>query len=450
MKSKRLLQRRSLGWFVAVCMFFTLASSIIGANAAENYTLTLEIENETEPGDLDCGTLALTIDGNSVETDDGSEVYYGNVTVGDTLVVTATAKPGYTVYWEMYDVDSSEVEGQTVRFDMPDRDVIVTAIFVKDLETPEETELYQLEYEQVLTLPVNNKYPVEDLSLSLAELSELLGIKLVGDAGSEIDCEIASSDNYSAELFDELGNYTVTFRVIFNEESYTGSVELEIVDLKPPVIDSIPELYLELENEAAAPKTIEALGALFAASGLDNYDGVVELIYEIEECAFEDIDWTVEGVYTVVIYAEDASSNSVEQLVTLYIDIAPAVEDVDDVEDEEDNDEQPSGGGVGGDGGFFIGGRPGGNNESKPEEEVEILDTDVPEGDGGWDEQNPSEEPAETVAEEDDGEWTAIPAEEVPAGDFTSLPQTGSMMVQVMMLLGLALVGTGALLRKKH
>jgi Gram positive anchor. len=30
------------------------------------------------------------------------------------------------------------------------------------------------------------------------------------------------------------------------------------------------------------------------------------------------------------------------------------------------------------------------------------------------------------------------------------LPQTGSMMVQVMMLLGLALVGTGTLLRKKH
>ena len=470
MKTRRLLQRRSLGGLVAVCLLLAIAGSVISAAAADASMLKLVIENETNPEDLNCGTVVLeTNDINRdvyEEAEAGGEVFYGQVDSGAEVSITAIAHEGYEFAgWQVRGAEEAEYSEHAVTFVMPDSEVEVYVIFQKAEGTPDEDETptpgnpddddapstpddsggsgngggssvsYQLEYSKMLTLSVNSKYPEKNLSVSLAELSELLGVKLM-NGGSEIPCEIASSSDYSAELFDETGTYTVHFQVIHNGQSYAGSVELTIADTTPPVIVNLSEnLYLELENESVAAKTWDDLIMLFDLNAVDNYDGKVVVFCEFEDTSFEEIDWTKEASYLIVAYAEDESGNGVEKYAILYVSTAP----------------QPDTGtsGGGNNGGTGGGGTTGGS-DSWPDEVWEKIPEDVtlvPKDDGSWEVQNPPGV-AIGIVREDDGEWAFISNDETPTGSFTTLPETGSMTTTLIMLFGLALLAAGKLLRK--
>ena len=451
MKNRRLLQRRSLGGLVAVCLLLAIAGSVISAGAADVPMLRLVIENETNPEDLNCGTLIFdTNDANRdvyEEAEADGEVFYGQVDSGAEVSITAVAHEGYEfVSWVIRGAEA-EYSNHVVTFAMPDGAVDVYAIFQKaETGAPDEGETppttgdsggngngggssvsYRLEYSKMLTLSVNSKYPEENLSVSLVELSELLEVKLLGDDGSEVFSEITSSSDYSAELFDETGKYTVHFQITHNGQSYAGSVELTIADMTPPMIENLSDnLYLELENESVAPKTWDDLIMLFDLNAVDNYDGKVAVFCEFEDTSFEEIDWTKEASYLIVAYAADEAGNGVEKYAILYVSTAP----------------QPDTG--------TSGGGAAGGSDSWPDDVWEKIPEDatlVPKDDGSWEVQNSLGVPI-GIVQEDDGEWVFISNEETPTGSFTTLPETGSMTTTLIMLFGLALLAAGRLLRK--
>ena len=462
MKNKRLLQRRSIGWFVAVCLLFGIAGNLVSAGAAGNVRLTLMIETKDDESDFGGGSLELILDNSGPQGSyiaDGRGVAYSEEISSQDLTVIAHTNEGYEfVEWSANQAGLSEGkqgDNPMATFLLLDEGLTIYAVFEKnevkdggpgeetpDGETPSNsgggnsgpTTSYTLDYLKKLTLSVSSKYPVKDLSLSLAELSEALEIVLIRDTGNssaEIACEIESSTDYGSALFEESGVYPVPFTVKYSGRSYTGTVELTIVDMTPPDItnaENNSEFYLELENVEAAPKTLAELVELLKVTAVDNYDGPVPMDCEIDGVDFEDIDWTVDGEYDVIFYAEDAAGNTTERIMRIYVSTAAVVP------------APPTGGG-----------NPSGGDSSWPPETWEKIPetaTLVPKADGSWDVQEPIGNSIGTVTEED-GEWVFIPVDETPTGSFTTLPKTGSMMTNVALLLGLALVLTGGLLRKK-
>ena len=470
MKNKRLLKRRSMGWLVAVCMLLAMMGSIIGASAAEGYTLTLVTENETYPGNYACGTIELEIGGNAASTyapDGDGEVYSDEVEIGSAVLITAEVAEGYTLSWQVLAKDRSielsdyiEAMGNSLSVVMPDTNLTIFAVFEKfnaggsggGESAPPVT--YELDYPEWVEILAGSTYP--QASRSIEELAALLGIELVGSDGSTVSYEITSAD-YREDLLTADGIYTVNFTVTYGGKDYKGTIEIEFTDDLPPVIDAPDAIELYLENASDAPKTLEELVAALKVTGLDNCDGAVEVSCEVYGMAFEDIDWTVDGEYVLAFFVKDAASNAVERIVTLYVEVAwPAGDETPGDEtpgDETPDDETPGGetpGGGSNDDNPGGGGHTGGDDRWTEEVWENIPETAilVPLDDGRWDVQSPQGEPIGIVVEQE-GEWAFIGTDDVPAGNFTSLPNTGSRTVHFVTLLGLALIGAGALLRKR-
>ena len=474
MKNKRLLKRRSMGWLVAVCMLPAMMGSIIGASAAEGYTLTLVTENETYPGNYACGTIELEIGGNAASTyapNGDGEVYSDEVELGSAVLITAEVAEGYTLSWQVLAKDSSielsdyiEAMGNSLSVVMPDTNLTIFAVFEKfnaggsggGESAPPVT--YELDYPEWVEILAGSTYP--QASRSIEELAALLGIELVGSDGSTVSYEITSAD-YREDLLTADGIYTVNFTVTYGGKDYKGTIEIEFTDDLPPVIDAPDAIELYLENASDAPKTLEELVAALKVTGLDNCDGAVEVSCEVYGMAFEEIDWTVDGEYVLAFFVKDAASNAVERIVTLYVEVAwPAGDETPGDEppgDETPDDETPGGETPGGEtpGGSTNDDNPGGGHTGGDDRWTEEVWENIPEtailvplDDGRWDVQSPQGESIGIVVEQE-GEWAFIGTDDVPAGNFTSLPNTGSRTVHFVTLLGLALIGAGALLRKR-
>ena len=453
-----------MGWFLVICLLFGLAGSLISASAQDVGNLKVVIENATNADDFNCGTVRIELFDQPVPVGEAGidGVVYDEVTLGFAIFrITATAnEEGYEFVDLFVDGVTFAKNENQVSFFMDGEAVTVTAIFREiqiEGEEPEEKESvtppvvippsipddggyeppisYHLDYVKALTLSVNSRYPEEFMGLSLAELSEALEIVLVVDDNynsAEIACKIESSKDYKLEIFDEPGVYPVTFTVKYNGRSYTGKVELNIVDLTPPSIRSEVEnfeLYLELENASATPKTLAELAALLKVTAVDNYDGPVPVDCEIDGFDFADIDWTVDGEYDLIFYAEDEAGNTIGQCMRVYVSTAAVVP-------EPPVSPAP----------------PAGTEDWPPAVWEKIPETAILVSlpDGNWDVQDPVDHSIGTVTKDENDEWVFLSGDETPTGSYTNLPETGSMMTSLAVLLGFALVLLGGLLRKKY
>jgi hypothetical protein len=164
-----------------------------------------------------------------------------------------------------------------------------------------------------------------DQPITLAEIQSSL------TAYDDIDGNLTSnitvkSDNYTGNS-DTLGTYQIVFSVSDNSSNTTElTVNVEVVDVLPPVFSEIGKIF------AVFPNTYSAVDIKAMLSASDNYDGDISaLITYVSDNYIENSE--IVGEYQMTFMVTDSSGNSTEyiQVIEVIDDQSPVISGSDSI-----------------------------------------------------------------------------------------------------------------------